>query len=428
MTPIPNLVVCALSALALLAGCDRPSSEAPAGETSNSLAVLPPPMAGYFTMTHLDQRKCASPRCGGYFVKLVNERNTRCADGTPSSECHALRLDFGPSGIDPAEAARFESAAFATGHALVQGRLVRRALGVGPGEDVLEVTEAWEGAAGSVPRGGFERLNATGKLCVTYPCDSFSGERLNVGTVTSYNAVDLAASGAPPEAVARGQAALQSKGGLLAAGVPVPIVGPAGEGQDFRASEFYLRIPLACGSRGLPACGSGQFCDFPDGSACGAADRPGLCEPRPQLCPDVFQPVCGCDGKTYGNGCQANAAGTDVASQGPCACQPQDCGPPPPVAICPNGTPPPVSCEPDASAACHWKVGPCPVCVQNVLCIVGDHFDPVLCKCAPDAPQCSTAADCKGLLPRFCVTCADGTFGCAHWACVQGACQIATCP
>ncbi|WP_371400269.1 hypothetical protein [Priestia megaterium] len=32
----------------------------------------------------------------------------------------------------------------------------------------------------------------------------------------------------------------------------------------------------------------------------------------------MYQPVCGCDGKTYGNACQAAGAGVSVASAGAC--------------------------------------------------------------------------------------------------------------
>ena len=68
-------------------------------------------------------------------------------------------------------------------------------------------------------------------------------------------------------------------------------------------------------------------------------------------------------------------------------------------------------------------------CVQNVLCVVGDHFDRTLCKCVPDsgASSCVTAADCKGVLPALCQQCSDGTTACAHFACASGSCQVVTC-
>jgi Kazal-type serine protease inhibitor domain len=72
-----------------------------------------------------------------------------------------------------------------------------------------------------------------------------------------------------------------------------------------------------CGGLGGLMCPGGEFCDWQDMS-CGIADQLGTCASLPQVCPDIFQPVCGCDAQTYGNACEANTAGMSVASSGPC--------------------------------------------------------------------------------------------------------------
>jgi hypothetical protein len=85
----------------------------------------------------------------------------------------------------------------------------------------------------------------------------------------------------------------------------------------------------ACGSRGQPACPADQYCDYPAGSNCGAADGGGQCQPKPQVCTQIYQPVCGCDGKTYGSSCAAASAGVSVQKTGECssAALDSDCDP-----------------------------------------------------------------------------------------------------
>jgi hypothetical protein len=65
-------------------------------------------------------------------------------------------------------------------------------------------------------------------------------------------------------------------------------------------------------------CDAAEYCNLENCTA------PGVCEARPTLCPNVFMPVCGCDGETYSNGCEAAAAGVAVASEGECPCQSND--------------------------------------------------------------------------------------------------------
>lgn len=75
----------------------------------------------------------------------------------------------------------------------------------------------------------------------------------------------------------------------------------------------------ACGSRGLEPCPDGEFCLFEPEDSCGATDRGGHCEVIPRVCTREYRPVCGCDGRTYSNRCDAHAGGTSVARDGSCA-------------------------------------------------------------------------------------------------------------
>jgi hypothetical protein len=73
-----------------------------------------------------------------------------------------------------------------------------------------------------------------------------------------------------------------------------------------------------CG--GLPAiqCDKPLYCHYEPQDICGATDKTGICKELTEACIAVVEPVCGCDGTTYGNSCEANREGVSVRAENPC--------------------------------------------------------------------------------------------------------------
>ena len=111
-------------------------------------------------------------------------------------------------------------------------------------------------------------------------------------------------------------------------------------------------------------CAASDYCAKNVGDCAGQ----GACSVRPTVCVQVYEPVCGCDGITYGNSCEAEKAGVNVQYTGACL-------PPPPAA-----------------------------CTDQTQCAAAEY-------CAKAAGDCSGQGTCSAV-PALCPMVIDQVCGC----------------
>jgi hypothetical protein len=205
-------------------------------------------------------------------------------------------------------------------------------------------------------------------------------------------------------------------------------------------------------------CPADAFCECRRGSCTKTA---GVCTSRPQVCPDVVAPVCGCDGTTYGNDCLRQQAGACRLHDGTCVatggcfdtiagqctgrpCSPAD-GCPLPNEFCSPacGSPPPTgTCFDTLARKCTKEAcGPDHPCLPNEFCLgtcppprpTGRCFVTVDEQCS--AEPCGPGVPCRNP-NEFCdprclgttctidTDCGDGN-PCTIDHCVSGTCEHA---
>jgi hypothetical protein len=120
----------------------------------------------------------------------------------------------------------------------------------------------------------------------------------------------LGSGGVPTGGVPTG-GSTAGTGGTVIDGGPAPIDGPTTQ--------------ICGGIAGLP-CPKEQFCEYAAGACSSIADATGICTTPTQVCPAVYQPVCDCNGKTYGNDCERRGAGVSKVADGECSSTGKLCG------------------------------------------------------------------------------------------------------
>ncbi|MBU6462852.1 MAG: hypothetical protein KGK01_08070 [Bradyrhizobium sp.] len=83
------------------------------------------------------------------------------------------------------------------------------------------------------------------------------------------------------------------------------------------SAAAIANLDEVCGGPDKITCNSALYCQLPAGQ-CSAPDAAGTCVKAPDFCMRVSRPVCGCNGKTYLNECEARHAKMAIDTTGAC--------------------------------------------------------------------------------------------------------------
>jgi hypothetical protein len=180
--------------IAGLTGCAWSSADdlVPAG--SEDQDVVTADAYTYFAIA-ADQRKCASPACGGWFVERLNRTTTTCHDGTRAGTCYTPVLDWSRASLSVNQQTKLLDACtqpLSEGvYAIVQGRFARtNQTTPRPELGRFIITEAWVAEAESPSSGPFVQVWDNGLRCFAAPCPSITEQALNSAQSTAIAEID----------------------------------------------------------------------------------------------------------------------------------------------------------------------------------------------------------------------------------------------
>lgn len=215
---------------------------APDGTDSVAISVKNQdfPQWGYYTVRR-DFRRCASPICGGFFIKQNNLKATPCVDGVFRNECYVSSIDWSSLKLPLDKLAKVQNE---DGSRLIlRGTIVPVEFGEIGKFGELRVKEAFIAATDAPAKGTFVALKNNGIVCITTPCFSTDQFILNQPLFSQISSIDLSKIRATPKQIEAANNEIFALG-LIAVGTTkvVDNLNPTKRDVKFVATQFYLRV------------------------------------------------------------------------------------------------------------------------------------------------------------------------------------------
>jgi hypothetical protein len=296
-----------------LSACAPDSSEPAAEENASEESAV----AGdtVYQVTRPDYRKCASPMCGGVFIKAVNKTKTKCFDGSSQDECYVADIDDSKLGLTGEQADEVRLATL-DGKVLLSAELVE----VQDGYANLLVHKAYQAETGHAVTGSYWLVEPSGITCIKAPCPNFHARKLNSSSTKLITDIDLSSLGLDEARQSEIMNAVFETH-IIVSGSIASIATQAGTEKRLTVSEVFDTVEATTAlCLADDDCGSGSHCDH---SEClsGCADG--------QICPAVCYGACVpgdapvCPGG--GTICQAMCTGGDIDIPEGCPVPACDC-------------------------------------------------------------------------------------------------------
>ena len=198
----------------------------------------------YYEVT-ADLRKCASPLCGGWFLKRLNRDTTICVDGQEAETCYTPVFDWSEANLSEEQQSKLLDAASkdATSsgvYGIVRGELAPTNTTPRPELGRFVISEAWVAEGDGVSEGAFVRVKDNGLRCFAAPCPNLTETTLNTPRSTNIAELDWTPSGLSDREIEAFTQLLSSPDGILVAGYRYVVHEQTAEGRTVTAAYHRL--------------------------------------------------------------------------------------------------------------------------------------------------------------------------------------------